>query len=70
MQGEAGKVFEPVGTSSCPVEALTSLKVERRHLPVSLLSLVRMEHEAYRQDEPRQGLPGLLPSFVLDDAEE
>jgi hypothetical protein len=70
MRGEAGEVFEPVGTSSCPAEASTSSKVEQRHLPISLLSLVRMEPEAYRQDEPRQGVPGLLPSFVLDDAEE
>jgi hypothetical protein len=70
MQGKAGEVFEPVGTSSCLAEALTSSKVEWWQLPISLLSLVRMEHAAYHQDEPRQGLPGLLPSFVLDDAEE
>jgi hypothetical protein len=70
MRGEAGKVSEPVGTSSCPTEASTSSKVERQPLPISLLSLVRMEPEACRQDEPRQGLSGLLPSFVLDDAAE
>jgi hypothetical protein len=70
MQGKAGKVFEPVGTSSCPTEASTSSEMERQPLPVSLLSLVRMEPEAHRQDEPCQGLPGLLPSFVLDDAKE
>jgi hypothetical protein len=70
MRGEAGKVFEPVGTSSCPTEALTSLEVERQPLPVSLLSLVRTEPEARHQDEPRQVLPGLLPSFILDDVEE
>jgi hypothetical protein len=69
-QGEAGNVFGPMGTSSCPTEASTSLEVVRRPLPVSLLSLVRTEHEARRQGEPRQGLLGLLPSFVLDDAEE
>jgi hypothetical protein len=48
MRGEANEVFELVGTSSCPTEASTSSKVDRWHLLVSLLSLVRMEPEAYR----------------------
>jgi hypothetical protein len=29
-----------------------------------------MEPEARRQGKPRQGLSGLLLSFILDDAEE
>jgi hypothetical protein len=70
MQGEASEVSGLGGTSSCPAEALTLSEVERWPLPVSLLSLVRTEPKARRQDEPRQGLPELLPSFVLDDAEE
>jgi hypothetical protein len=52
MHDEAGKVSEPVGTSSCPAEASTSSEEERQPLPVSLLSLVRMEPEAHHQDEP------------------
>jgi hypothetical protein len=35
MHDKAGKVFEPVGTSSYPAEALTSSEVERQPLPVS-----------------------------------
>jgi hypothetical protein len=69
-RGEADEVSGPVGMSSCPAGALTLSEVERLPLPVSLLSLVRTEPEACRQDEPRQGLLGLLPSFILDDAEE
>jgi hypothetical protein len=33
MRGEAGKVFELVGTSSCPAEASTSAEVERYPFP-------------------------------------
>jgi hypothetical protein len=51
MRGEADEVFELVGTLSCPAEASTLSKVDRRHLLVSLLSMVRMEPEAYHQDE-------------------
>jgi hypothetical protein len=35
MHDKADKVFEPLGTSSCPAEALTSSEVERQPLPVS-----------------------------------
>jgi hypothetical protein len=46
------------------------LEAELQPLPVSLLSLVRMKLEAHHQDETCLGLLGLLPSFVLDDADE
>jgi hypothetical protein len=61
MRGEAGKVSKLVKMSSYPAKALTSSEVERQPLPVSLLSLVRTEPKAHHQDEPHQGLSGLLP---------
>jgi hypothetical protein len=69
MQGDASKVSEQVGMSSYLAEALTPSEVEWPPLPVSLLSLVRIEPKARHQDEPCQGLPRLLSSLVLDDAE-